>query len=65
MQKGQPRFSAGTEIAAEAEMDSRKNAVKNVTTEILTAEMDNLCAGRRALICEQRDNWLCGELNRN
>lgn len=35
MQEGQTEFSAGAEIAAEAEMNSGKNAVKNVPAEIL------------------------------
>lgn len=63
MQEGQTGFSAGAEIAAEAEMNSGKNAVKNVPAEILPAKADDLCAVRRAGVCEQSDNRLGDELN--
>ena len=42
VQEGKFRPSAGTEIAAEGEVDSSKNAVPDITADILTAEANGL-----------------------
>ena len=53
MQKRQPGFAAGAEVAAEAEMNARENAVKDVAAQILPAEPDDLRAGCRAPVGKQ------------
>ena len=42
MKKRQAGFPAGAEIAAEAEMNARKNTVENITAQILPAQTNNL-----------------------
>ena len=60
MQEGKFRPSAGTEIAAEGEVDSSKNAVPDITADILTAEACNL-----RICCEKTDHRNGNKLNRN
>ena len=60
VQEGKFRPSAGTEIAAEGEVDSSKNAVPDITADILTAEACNL-----RICCEKTDHRNGNKLNRN
>ncbi len=57
-----PDVAAGAEVAAEAEMNARENAVKDVAAQILPAEPDDLRAGCRAPVGKQGNDLLCREL---
>ena len=65
MQKGKPRLPAGTEIAAEAEMDSRKQAVPHIAAQILPAQPHYLRPFRFGRVGKQPHNRLRRKLGQH
>ncbi len=63
MYKGNQGQSIGTEISAEAEMDSCKNTIPHISSHILSAKGNDLGAACLGLIHKQADKGLGGKLH--
>lgn len=63
MQERQPGFSASAEVAAEAKMDTRKNAVPDISSQVLSAQPYHIRTALGVFIRKQRYDGFCRKLN--